>query len=96
MMNTQIVQSLGLPLFQKYRVKRVALFGSVIRDEVEEESDVDLLVEMPKEGRPYDFFNLQADLADLFKCKVDLVEYDALHPRLKDRVLNDAVMLYQA
>ena len=94
MITRQTIQSVSIPLFQKYGVKRAALFGSVARNEAGAASDVDLLVEMVG-GRPFDFFNLQEDLAERFGCRVDLVEYDALHPRLKDRILASAITLYE-
>lgn len=93
-MTKQTAQDLSVPLFQKYRVKRAALFGSVVRGEVRENSDVDFLVEMTS-GRPFDFFNLQEDLSESFGCRVDLVEYAALRPQLKDRILADAVTIYK-
>ena len=93
-MTKQTAQDLSVPLFQKYRVKRAALFGSVVRGEARENSDVDFLVEMTS-GRPFDFFNLQEDLSESFGCRVDLVEYVALRPQLKDRILADSVIMYQ-
>lgn len=94
MMTKKTVQDLSVPLFQKYRVKRAALFGSVVRGEARENSDVDFLVEMTS-GRAFDFFNLQEDLTERFGCRVDLVEYAAIRPQLKDRILADAVTMYQ-
>lgn len=95
MLTRDTVIAASIPLFQKYRVKRAALFGSVVRNEAGTESDVDVLVEMSDRTRPYDFFNLQADLSDYLGHHVDLVEFTALHPRLKDRILADAVTVYQ-
>ncbi|HAR39201.1 MAG TPA: hypothetical protein DCS09_11855 [Porphyromonadaceae bacterium] len=94
MITRQTIQAMSAPLFQKYGVKRAALFGSVARNESGAASDVDLLVEMAG-GRPFDFFNLQEDLAERFGCRVDLVEYAALRPQLKDRILADAVTGYE-
>lgn len=94
MITKQTVQALSVPLFQKYRVKRAALFGSVLRGDARADSDVDFLVEMSF-GRPLDFFSLQEDLAERFGCRVDLVEYAALRPQLKDRILTDAVIVYE-
>ncbi|MBI5613929.1 nucleotidyltransferase family protein [Candidatus Gottesmanbacteria bacterium] len=90
----QSIRLMSTPLFQKYGVKRAALFGSVVRNEAGKESDVDILVEMGK-GRPFDFFNLQEDLVKQFGCKVDLVEFAALRPQLKDRILAEAEVVYQ-
>lgn len=94
MITKQTIRSMSTPLFQKYGVKRAALFGSMVRNEAKKESDVDMLVEMG-DGRPFDFFNLQEDLAQRFGCHVDLVEYAALRPQIKDRILAEAEMVYQ-
>jgi len=96
MMTKQTIQSLSVPLFQKYRVKRAALFGSVARGEARDaSSDIDILVEMGK-GRAFDFFSLQEDLRERFGRRVDLVEYVALRPELKDSILADAVTMYES
>lgn len=92
-MNIQTIQQKATPLFQRYNVQRAALFGSVARGEDRPESDVDILIEMG--GRPFDFFSLQEDLKEHFGRQVDLVEYDALRPELKDRILADAVTMYE-
>ena len=93
-MTKQTAQDLSVPLFQKYRVKRAALFGSAVRGEPRTDSDVDFLVEMTS-GRPLDLFNLQEDLAERLGCRVDLVEYAALRPQLKDSILANAVTVYE-
>jgi predicted nucleotidyltransferase len=72
-------------------VGSLSLFGSVARDEARADSDVDLLIEL---GRPLDLFELgriQVRLEDILGQRVDLVMADALRPRLRARVLDEAV-----
>ena len=74
-----------------FQVKKLALFGSVARDEARANSDVDLLVEF--EGRPtFDqYMDLKFFLEDLFGVAVDLVTVDTLKPRLRPRVESEAI-----
>lgn len=74
----------------RYGVKSLALFGSVARGESRPESDVDLLVEFE---RPIGlkFFELIDYLEQLLGCSVDLGTPQSLKPRLRERVLAEAV-----
>lgn len=94
-MNIQTIQQKTTPLFEHYRVRKAAVFGSAARGEERPDSDVDILVEMG-EGRAFDFFSLQEDLSEQFGRRVDLVEYVALRPELKDSILADAVTMYES
>ncbi|MBI3559841.1 nucleotidyltransferase family protein [Candidatus Gottesmanbacteria bacterium] len=82
-------------MFQRYNVRKAAVFGSAARGEEKSGSDIDILVEMGK-GRAFDFFSLQEDLRERFGRRVDLVEYVALRPELKDSILADAVTMYES
>ena len=71
---------------------RVSLFGSVARNEAREDSDVDLLVEF---GRPiglFEFARPQRELGERLGRRVEVVTVDALKPRLRDRILREAVV----
>jgi len=79
-------------LLQTFGVARLSLFGSFVRDEGREDSDVDLLVEF---GRPiglFEFVRLQRQLGELLGHRVDLVTPAALKPQLRDRILHEAVV----
>jgi uncharacterized protein len=78
-------------LAEKYGVKSLALFGSVARDEARPGSDVDLLVEFNRPVGLFAFIGLQQFLETLLNCKVDLGTPRSLKPRLKDRVLQEAI-----
>ena len=74
---------------KKFGVRRLALFGSVLRDQVGEESDIDVLVELaPKTFDNY--MGLKFFLEQLLGRRVDLVLLDALKPLLKPRILEEA------
>ena len=72
-------------------VVRAGVFGSVARGEQTDNSDIDFLVELEKGRTLIDLSGLRLDLADLLGCDVDVVTANALHPRLKDRILGELV-----
>ncbi len=78
----------------KYDVKRAALFGSIVRGEDSEESDIDMLVEFKGRKSLLDLSGLQLELQELFKRKVDILTYDSLHPLLKGRILSEQEVIY--
>lgn len=88
-MNIQDIQSQILPFLLKYGVTKADLFGSRVRGDATDESDVDLLVELPHESSLFDYIGLKQELEDTLKCSVDLVEYDAVKPRLKPYIFRD-------
>jgi len=86
-------------LCRRWRIERLALFGSVIRDDFRSDSDVDVLVEFEPGATP-GFFAMEELRAELAAPaagrEVDLVTPAALHPLLRDRVLAEAVEQYAA
>lgn len=82
-----------LPVLRRHGVTRAGLFGSVARGEATPESDVDILVELNEEASLLDFIGVKLDLEDVLERRVDLVQYDAIKPRLRDRILGEEVPL---
>lgn len=75
---------------KRYGVKRIGLFGSYIRNEQKGKSDVDILVEFEKGMKTFDnYMELKFFLEELLKCKVDLVIFDSLKPRIKPYILRE-------
>ncbi len=72
-------------------VKRASFFGSIVRGEMTEESDVDILVEFEGRKSLLDLAHLKNDLEDTINRRVDILTYKSLHPRLKDRILAEQV-----
>ena len=79
------------PLHERFGVARLTLFGSIARDEAVHGSDVDLLVEFDKPVGLFLFLELQHHLEALLGCAVDLGTPESLKPRLRARVLAEAV-----
>lgn len=78
-----------LPILRRYDVARAAIFGSLVRGENKERSDLDLLVEFEGEKSLLDLAGLKVELEELLKMKVDVLTYDSLHPLLKNRILSE-------
>ena len=76
---------------QTLGVQSLAVFGSVIHGEAGPDSDVDILVEFAKPVGFFVFFEVKERLEKFLGCSVDLVTRKALHPRLRDEILNEAV-----
>ena len=95
-MDIQTVTNLSLPVFKKYRVQKAVLFGSVVRGDHTRDSDIDILVELPKQASLYDFIDLKIDLEERLGEKVDLVEFETIKPRLKPYILRDNIPIYPA
>jgi len=78
-----------IPLLRSYGVKKAALFGSFVRGEEREDSDIDILVEFEGEKSLLDLAGLKIELEELLGRKIDVLTYNSLHPLLKDRILKE-------
>jgi len=76
---------------ERFGVKSLALFGSAARDDARAESDVDLLVEFEQPVGLFEFVDLKDFLESVLGCPVDLGTPQSLKPRLRERVLSEAV-----
>jgi predicted nucleotidyltransferase len=73
-----------------YGARRLGLFGSYARNEATETSDLDFVVEF--ETKSFDaYMDLKEFLEGLFGCRVDLVLTNAIKPRLRATILEEAV-----
>lgn len=77
----------------EHGARNVRLFGSVVRGDEKTESDVDVLVHLDEDRSLLDHVALIQDLGRLLGCKVDVVEDDAVHPAIRDRIMAEAVEL---
>jgi len=78
-------------------VKRLALFGSVLRDDFRPDSDVDVLVEFRDDFEGKQVYKIYDELTELFGGrKVDLVEVDFVNRRIRDQILSEAQDVFAA
>ena len=88
MNNLENIKSQIKPILKKYGIKKAGIFGSSARGE-SIVNDLDLLVKIDKKISLLEFIGIQQELEDTLGMKVDLVEYDAIKPALKDEILQD-------
>jgi predicted nucleotidyltransferase len=82
---------------RRHRIRRLALFGSILRDDFGAESDVDVLVEFEPGATPgFGFFGLQEELSNILGRNVDLNTPQCLSRYFVDEVLREARVLYDA
>ena len=74
-----------------YRVKSLALFGSVARDEARSDSDVDILVEFERPVGYFGFFDLKEYLESLLRARVDLATSGSLKEDVGAAVTKDLI-----
>lgn len=82
---------------RRHRIRRLCLFGSVLRDDFRSDSDVDVLVEFEPGATPgFGFFGVQEELSRMLGRKVDLNTPAFLSKYFRDEVLREAEVLYDA
>jgi uncharacterized protein len=80
-----------IDILRRNDVKRASFFGSIVRGEMTEGSDVDILVEFEGKKSLLDLAHLKNELEDTINRRVDVLTYRSLHPSLKDRILAEQV-----
>ncbi|MBN1166419.1 MAG: nucleotidyltransferase family protein [Methanospirillaceae archaeon] len=79
-------------LKKKYGVEKIGIFGSCVRGEEDQDSDVDVLVSFRKDEKSFkNFMDCKFYLEDLFERKVDLVMMDSVKPRYKPYIFHEIV-----
>ena len=80
---------------RRNHIRKLALFGSVLRDDFMPESDVDVLVEFEPGHTPgLAFITMQDELSELLGRSVDLITPDCLSPYFRQEVLDETEVLY--
>lgn len=82
---------------RRYRVRKLAFFGSVLRDDFAPDSDVDVLVEFEPDARVglIGFARMESELSHILQRKVDLNTPNFLSPYFLDEVLREAEPVYE-
>lgn len=100
-MNNQTIKlsNKKIPEFcQRWQVTEFALFGSALRDDFSEQSDVDVLVSFADgaEITLLDLAQMQIELEQIFNRSVDLVEKAALrNPYRRQQIIDSAQVVYE-
>jgi hypothetical protein len=83
---------------RRHRIRRLSLFGSILREDFRPESDVDVLVEFEPDAIPgfFDFIGMELELSELFGRKVDFLTAGFLSRYFRENVLREALPLHVA
>ena len=87
------VTSKVLPVLKEAGVTKSSLFGSYVRGDYRIDSDIDILVELPKGSSLLDLVRLEKKLENALSKKVDLLTYNSVHPLLKDTISKDQLQI---
>ena len=88
------IKSKIIAALKKNKVSKAGIFGSYSRGEQNKNSDIDITVEInDKNMSLLGFIKLTRLLEGLLKRKVDLVEYSAIKPRIKERILKEEIRI---
>lgn len=82
-----------LEVAQRYGATNLRVFGSVVLNQEQEDSDLDLLVDLPASQSLLALVGIEQDLEQLLGCPVDVAEPDSLHPLIRAEVLQQALVL---
>lgn len=83
-----------LPILKRHAVKRASIFGSFARDEARARSDVDFLIEYKTNDKSlFDLVDLKSELEEALGRKVDIVTFNSIYSRLKERILAEQVVI---
>ena len=82
---------------RRYQVRKLSLFGSILRSDFQEQSDIDVLVEFEPDAHPgLRYFALEQELSELVGRQVDLNTAGFLSADFRDEVLASAEVQYDA
>ena len=82
------------PVLNKNGIRKAGIFGSFSRGDINSDSDIDILVKIEKEISLLDFIGIKLELENVLGKRVDLVEYDAIKPAIRDSILKEEVPVY--
>lgn len=93
--NIKEIKEKIVTILKSHGVKRASIFGSFARKEETAKSDVDILIEFKNSEKKslLDLVGLKIELERILKRKVDIVEYPAIKPLIKKRILKEQVSI---
>ena len=82
-----------LSILKKRDIARAGIFGSVVRGEASENSDIDIVIEFAGRKSLLDLVSLKLILEETLGRNVDVITYNSLNPLLKDKILKEQDVL---
>ncbi len=89
----KILEEVYSEIREKYKVRRIGLFGSVVKHTEDKDSDIDLLTEFEESADLLDLIGLSDFLEEKLKRKVDIVPREALREELKESIEKEIAFL---
>ncbi len=93
-MDVDQIKAKAVPVLKQAGVIRSSLFGSYVRGEATQKSDIDFLIEFPRGKSLLDLVELERNLQKVLGRPVDLVTFKSINPLLRDQILKEQVALY--
>lgn len=87
------IKKRAVPILKEEGATRAALFGSIVRGETKEDSDVDILVDLPRGKSLFDLAGLKIKLEESLGGDVDIITYNSIDPLLKDNILKSQLRI---
>lgn len=87
------IAKIAVPILKKNGVVRAGIFGSYAKGEAKKRSDIDILIKQKGKKGLLDLIHLQFQLEDKLRRKVDLLDYRAIHPYIKNQILGEEVKI---
>ncbi len=92
-MSVEEIKNKIKPVLKRNGIVKAGIFGSFSRGDSTSDSDIDILVKIEKEISLFDFIGIKLELEDVLGKKVDLVEYDAIKPAIRENILREEIEL---
>ena len=87
------IKGLKNQIKQDYKAEIKGIFGSYVRNEQTNQSDIDILTEFQQDADLFDLVGLSQFLEERLNCKVDVVPIESLREELKSLVLREAIYI---
>ena len=92
-MSNQEIKAAILKILKKYPVSKASLFGSFVRNQQNDASDIDILIETKQAVTLFDILNMEREIGETTKRKTDIVEFSAIKASLRENIMRDAVSI---
>ena len=93
-MDIDELKEMVVPVLKKHKITKAGVFGSFAKNKATDKSDVDILVELTYPMSLLDFIGIKQELEEILQKSVDLVEYRAIKPIIKDSILKSEIRIY--
>ena len=80
-------------LKEKYKVKKLGIFGSYVRGENKKKSDLDILTKFEKNADLFDLIGLSLYLEGKFHIKVDIISWNSVRDEIKENIFKEVITI---